>query len=622
MGLCKDAKAFLARKTDRIYDQTAMTSEAFITLIILASAIVLLLSNLLRADLVALLVMLSLGVTGVLAPSDLFAGFSRSAVITIIAIFILTNGLHRTGVTRWLGIQLLRLSGKGSTRATFVVMLAAAILSWFMNTIAAGAVLLPAVMGLSRDTGIKPSKLLMPLSFGTLLGGMATLLTTATILVNSGLHDAGLTQFNLFDFLPIGGCMALAGILFMSIFGRRLLPDRSPGDRYPWAQHMQSALSDLYNLQERLYEAKLEASSPLCGKTLAESRIGEMYGLSVLAVAHDGRTRLAPEADTRLYANDVLHIVGQHVRVQQLSELGFSIDLDANPVDIFSSKVVGLVEVLIAPRSRVVGQTLKQIHFRQKFGLTVVALWRGGRPYRTDVGDMSLQFGDALLMHGARNQVQLLQGESDFIVLLPEVTEEPSSRRGPLAAAIMLAALVSAAVGWLPIAEATFAGAVLMILTGCLSMDQAYQAIEWRAIFLIAGMLPLGAALSQTGAASFLGQGLIQTLGGFGSIVLMAGIYLLAVLLTQFLSGQATAVIITPIAISAAAQLNVEPHAFAMAAALACSAAFLTPIGHPINLLIMGPAGYTPRDFLKVGGWLTLICFIVLLILLPILRPF
>src|SRR5512135_2692205 len=355
-----------------------------------------------------------------------------------------------------------------------------------MNTFAAGAVLLPAVMGLSRDTGIKPSKLLMPLSFGALLGGMATLLTTANILVNSGLRDAGLAEFKLFDFLPVGGCMALAGILFMSIFGRKLLPERSPSDRYPWVQHMQSTLSDLYNLQERMYEVKIDPTSLLCNKTLAESHIGEMYGLSVLAIAHNGQTQLAPEAETRLHAHDVLHIVGQHDRVQRLNELGLSIDLDGNPVNMFSSKLVGLVEVLIAPRSRVVDQTLKQIRFRQKFGLTVIALWRGGRPYRTDVGDMPLQFGDALLMHGARNQVQLLQVESDFIVLQPESVGDLDPRRGPIAATIMLAALISVAIGWLPIAEASFTGAVLMILTGCLSMDQAYQAIEWRVVFLIA----------------------------------------------------------------------------------------------------------------------------------------
>ena len=598
-----------------------MTANASITLIILAIAIVLLVSNILRADLIALLVMMSLGLSGVITASEVFSGFSRSAVITIIAIFILTNGLYRTGVTRWLGERLLRLSGPNPSRATVVVMIAGALLSWFMNTIAAGAVLLPAIIGLSRKTHIRPSKLLIPLSYGTLLGGMATLLTTASILVNAGLRDAGYQPFSVLDFLPVGSSLAVAGILFMAVIGRRLLPDRSPTDRFAWVTQLQSALSDLYSLPDRLYEVTLMPASPFCGKSITDSRIGEMLGLSILAIVRNGRTLLMPKPDDHLYSGDRLHIIGRSERVIQLAEMGTTIELDTEWDSSLSSDVVGLIEVLVAPRARVVGQTLKQLHFRQKIGLTVVALWRGGRPYRTDVGEMPLQFGDALLLYGPRDKTQILQADPDFIVLQPEVAESPRARKGPIAALIMLAALATAALGWLPIAEATFTGAVLMMLTGCVTMDEAYQAIEWQAVFLIAGMLPLGLALSNSGAATWLGAGLIQLLGGFGPLVLLAGVYLLAMGLTQFLSGQATAVIITPIAVSAAVQLQTNPYAFAMAAALACSTAFLTPLAHPVNLLVMGPAGYTPRDFVKVGLPLTVICYIVMLITLPIFWP-
>ncbi len=598
-----------------------MTIDASITLVILAVAIVLLLSNILRADLIALLVMISLGLSGVITSGEIFSGFSRSAVITIIAIFILTNGLYRTGVTRWLGERLLRLSGSSPIRATIVVMIAGALLSWFMNTIAAGAVLLPAIIGLSRKTHIRPSKLLIPLSYGTLLGGMATLLTTASILVNAGLRDAGYQPFSVLDFLPVGGSMAVAGILFMAVIGRRLLPDRSPTDQFAWVTQLQSALSDLYSLPDRLYEVTLNPTSPFCGKSIADSRIGEMLGLSILAIVRNGRTLLMPRPDDHLYSGDRLHIIGRSERVIQLAELGTTIELDTEWDSSLSSDGVGLIEVLVAPRARVVDQTLKQLHFRQKIGLTVVALWRGGRPYRTDVGEMPLQFGDALLLYGPRDKTQILQADPDFIVLQPETVESPRARQGPIAALIMLAALATAALGWLPIAEATFTGAVLMMLTGCVTMDEAYQAIEWKAVFLIAGMLPLGTALSNSGAATWLGFGLIQTLGGFGPLVLLAGVYLLAMGLTQFLSGQATAVIITPIALSAAVQLQANPYAFAMAAALACSTAFLTPLAHPVNLLIMGPAGYTPRDFVKVGLPLTAVCYIVMLITLPIFWP-
>lgn len=598
-----------------------MTTPQLITLGILAAAIVLLLTDALRADLTALLVLIALGVTSIVPPTELFSGFSRSAVITVMAIFILTNGLYRTGVTDWLGKRLLKLSGRRAARMTLVVTLAGAILSWFMNTIAAGAVLLPAVIGVSRESGVRLSKLLIPLSFGTLLGGMATLLTTANILVNSGLSSAGYTPFGLLDFLPVGGLTAVVGILFIAAIGRRLLPDRSPGDRYAWADHPDTALSSLYSLRDRLGEVRIQPGSPLIGKTIAESRIGEALGLSVLAIVHNSHTRLAPAPEDRLDADDLLMVVGRRERVEQLTELGLAVERDAAWEGDLATAAVGLVEVVIAPRSRVVGQTLKQINFRQKFGLTAIALWRGGRPYRTDVGDLPLQFGDALLLHGAHDTIQVLQSEPDFIVLQPETPQVQRPGKAFVAAAIMLGVLIASALGWLPVAEASFTGAVLMIVTQCLTMDEAYQAIEWKAVFLIAGMLPLGLALQETGAAAQVGQFLLQTIGPGGPLALLSGVYLLAMLLTQFVSAQAAAVIVTPLALSVAAQIGANPHTFAMATALACSAAFLTPVAHPVNLLVMGPAGYKPRDFLRIGAPMAVLCFIVALIALPVFWP-
>ncbi len=594
---------------------------ALITLIILVAAVILLLFNVTRPDLIALLVLISLGLTAVITPGDAFSGFSRSAVITVGALFIMTNALYRTGVTRWMGNRLLQLGGRKPIRLTFTVMMAGAVLSYFMNTIAAGAVLLPAIIGIARSTDIRPSKLLIPLSYGTLLGGMATLLTTSSILVNATLRDVGYQPFQLLDFLPVGGSMAIAGILFMTFIGRRWLPNRSPLDRYGWDERYKLALSDLYSLQERLYEAQIEPTCTLAGQTIAASRIGETLGLSILAIERGRQTILAPQSGEMLRAGDVLVIVGRSERVEQLIELGVTIEAEPDREDDFSSEYVGMVEMIIAPRSRAVEQTLKQINFRQKFGLTVVALWRNGRSYRTDVGELPLQFGDAMLMHGPRDKIRLLQTEPDFIVLQPDTSEAQRPNKAPVATLIMLGTLVVAAFGWLPIAEATFTGAVLMVVTKCLTMDEAYQAIEWRAVFLIAGMLPLGLALSKTGAAAWVGQVLIQAFGGWGPLVLLAVFYLAAMLLTQFVSGQAAAVMVAPIALSAAAQINSNPYAFAMAAALACSTAFLTPIAHPVNLLVTGPGGYTSRDFFKVGLPVTLVVFVVLLIVLPRVYP-
>lgn len=598
-----------------------LSAPALITLAILGATILLLLTNVLRADLVALLVLISLGVTDVIAPGEVFSGFSRSAVITILAIFILTNGLYRTGVTHWLGKRLLYLSGQRPSRLPFVIMLAGAALSWFMNTIAAGAILLPAVVGLSRQTSVRTSKLLIPLSFSTLLGGMATLLTTANILVNTALRDAGYQPFGLLDFLPVGGSIAVAGVAFIALAGRWLLPEHARDEEYARLQPDPSTLSDLYRLQDRLYEAEIEGDSPLSGKSIAGSQIGETFGVSILAVVRErGQVVLAPRPEEALRAHDRVVILGRDERVQQLAELGVKVE-PANEQETLASDSIDLVEVVVAPRSRVVGQTLKEIGFRQKFDLHVIALWRGGRVYRTDVGDIRLHFGDALLVHGLREKMRFLQSEPDFLVLMSDAVQPQRPVKGVLAALIMLSVLVTAAVGWLPIAEAAFAGAVLMVLTRCLTMDEAYQAVEWRAIFLIAGMLPLGLALYETGAGAYLGQTLIEILGERGPLAVLAGIYLLAMLLTQFVSGQATAVITTPVALGAAAQLGANPYAFAMAAALACSTAFMTPIAHPVNLLVMGPGGYSPRDFLRLGLPLSLICLAVLLLVLPVFWP-
>lgn len=592
-----------------------------ITLVILGTTIVLFLSEWFRPDLVALLVVVGLGATGVLTPQEAFSGFSRSAVITIMSLFILTAALHRTGATRRLGAGLLRLAGRGTTRLVFLVMIAAAGLSLFMNNIAAGAVLLPIVMGLASQSKISPSRLLMPLSFGAILGGMATLFTTSNILVGTALRDYGLSSFGVLDFAPAGGVVALVGIVFMGLIGWRLLPERHPLEQISRVPVLRQELSELYQLRERLWELQVEATSPLTHKTLADSRIGETLGLSVLAVVRNGNVILSVRPDCVLLAKDIVLVAGREERVAKLAEYGLSLMVDVAWRGEFLSDKVEMFEVVVAPRSSVVGSTLKQLHFREKYNLSVVALWRDGLSYRTDVGDMPLRFGDALLVHGEVDKVRVLQAEADYLVLLPEDLQAQRPAKAPLAVAIMVAAVLISALGWLPAAEAVLAGALLVVVSGCLTMDEAYQAIEWRVVFLVAGMLPLGTAMTKSGAADLLGQVVIQVLGGYGAPVLLAGFYLTTVALTQVMSSQATAVVLAPIALAAAGAVGANPYTFAMAVALGSSTAFITPLSHPVNVLMMGPAGYTFRDFLRVGLLLTLVVFVAVMIALPIFWP-
>jgi di/tricarboxylate transporter len=582
---------------------------------------ILMVTELLRADVVALLMALALVLTGTISPDEAFSGFSRSAVIAVLAIFILTNGLHRTGVTRYVGQLLQRLAKDRSTRLLILTMIGGASLSLFMNNIASAAVLLPAIMDVAQRSRISPAKLLMPLAFAANLGGLATLLATSNILISSTLHDLGLAPYGLLDFAPVGLPLIAVGTLYMLLVGRRLLPISDPLEQIGRTQQLQQELTETYALEEHLSEVLIPNKSPLVGQSLAHSQIGAKFGLSILAICHyDQPVCLAPGPEQVLKAGDTLLVTGYSERVQMLNGLGAKI-VDTPPLDNGSPiDQIVLSEVVLAPRSNAAGHTLKELRFREKYNLGVVAIWRGGRPYRTDVGDMPLQFGDALLIQGSHERLAVLRADPDFLVL--EGPAAPSyPRKGWLAAAIMAATLITAATGLLPIAVATMLGALIMIVTGCLTIDEAYRAVEWRAIFLIAGMLPVGIALTKSGAAGWLGQMLVAGLAQWGPLALAGGMLALTTLLSQVMSGQVTAVVLTPIAVAAAQQVGANPRAFAMAVAMGCGMAFMTPTAHPVNVFVMGPGGYKFRDFLRVGLPLTLLLFLTMLIVLPIFWP-
>jgi di/tricarboxylate transporter len=572
----------------------------------------------LRADLVALILLVVLGATNILTPQETLSGFSRSAVITIIAIFILTAGLAKTGATRMLGKQLMRWSGESETSLIVVLMAASAFLSLFMNNIAAASVLLPVAIGASRQRQVSPSKLLMPLAFGSILGGMATLLTTANILVSATLRDAGYAAFGLLDFAPIGIPITLVGIIYMLWIGRHLLPSQSFNEWDRLIASEQDGLAHAYNLGERWFQAKVLPESPLIGMSLTEAGFGRDLGINIVAILRNHSTHLAPSPTDHFQPDDILVL---QARAEQMDALaGRGLDVQPAPLqqELLTSDTSSLFEVVPAPRSRAIGKTLRELHWREKFGMNVVAIWRDGRARRVMVGDMPIQFGDALLVLGALNRVRMLQAEGDFIVATERIEEGLRTRKMPYAIAIMAGAIIVASIGWFPTAEVLLAGALLMVLIGALTMDEAYQAIEWRAIFLIAGILPVGLALSKTGAAAAIGNSLVIALGGWGTLAVVGGLLVITTLFTQIMSGQATAVILAPIAIQAAQTINADPRVFALAVAYGCSLAFLTPLSHPSNILVMGPGGYRFSDYVRVGALLTVILIVLILALLQI----
>jgi di/tricarboxylate transporter len=602
-----------------------METSLTITFIILAAALVLFLTDRLPADLVALLVVVALGVTGVLTPAEAFSGFSRSAVITIIAIFVLTEGLQRTGVTDQVGNVLLKVGGQSETRLVITVMLAGAFLSLFMNNIAAAAVLLPAVSGAARKVSVSKSRLLMPLAFATILGGMATLLTTSNIILNSLLHDNDVDGYRITDFLPLGSIVVVAGIAYIALFGRKLLPT---GDQIERTQAPNagsgSDLVEAYGLGRNLFRARLPENSSLIGKTLAESHLREDYDVSVVAIERDEKRIFALSPDTKIRSRDILVMEGDEddFRKRDVQPYVEFLPTPEWKESDLESQIVEVVEAMISPRSRLIGKTLRESHFREKYGMSVLAIWRGEEEIFFELPDIKLEFGDALLLQGTRDRLNVLADDPDLILLVSKgETAITVPNKGLAAIMIFIATLVFAVIFPDLTGPIMLGGGLAMMLTGIISTEQAYASIGWKSVFLVAGMLPMGVALTKTNAAGLIAQEFNKLFDGFAPLVMLGGMMLFTLVFTQAINGSVAAAVIGPIAIKIAQQTGTNPRSMVMGIALASSMAFITPLGHAVNVLVMSPGGYKFRDYVKIGLPMTAILFIVVMIFLPIFWP-
>ncbi len=602
-----------------------MNFEIATVLIILISTVALFIVSRLGPDVVALLSVLALLLTGTLQVQEGLAGFGNPAVITIASLCLVTAGLTNTGVATWIGRRLLRIAGESEGRLVTLTMAAAAALSLVMNNIASASVLLPGLTSIARHTKISASKLLIPLSFGTLLGGMATLFTTVNILVNDALHAKGLAGFTLWDFFRIGSLVTVAGIAFMVLCGRKLLPDYPHKDMTP-VRRLPADLAKLYQVPELLFEARILAGSPLDGKTVAQSQLGQAYNLNIVGILRGGRIKLSPPRDEELKAGDRLLLEGEDTLLRQSQEsLGLLCVKEGNvPLVDLADRDIGIVEIVVSPYADVVGSSLRDIHFREKLGLTVLALRREGQPVRQGVPDLPLRFGDALLVQGPRQRLRLLRTERNFILLdEPELASEVMQpEKAPWASLAMVIMVALAGFHVVRISTASLLAAMLMVVSGALRMEEGYRAIEWKAVVMIGGMLSMGTALDKSGAAALISQHLLHALAPLGNHAAIGGYYLLSMLLAQAMSGAATAVILAPIALSAAAQMGVSPYPLLMTVILGTSSAFLTPMSHPANLLVMGPGGYKFTDYARVGGYLTAIIFALIVVLVPVFWPF
>lgn len=603
-----------------------MDIQLYGTFAILIIAMILFFTDKIPADLVALLVVVALGVSGILTPQEAFSGFSRSAVITILSIFILAEALVRSGVTEQVGNILLRVGGKSELRLVVTVMISGAFLSLFMNNIAATAVLLPAVSGAARKAEVNLSKVLMPLAFGTILGGTATLLTTSNIVLSSLLVDHDLQGFSLIDFAPAGIPIVIVGILYIAFFGRKLLPGESILERTvaPNAER-QKDLVESYHLEKGLFRARVPEDSFLNGKTLAESTLRQDFRVSIVAIEREGKRLMAISPETEIRIDDILILEGdeEDFRSRDVEPyMEFLPSAEWQDKD-FKSGGVEVVEAMLSPRSRLIDQTLRTAHFREKYGMTVLAIWRGDQEILIGLSDIPLQFGDALLLQGTRQKMAILSDSADLILLMTKEAETITvPNKGRAALLIVIATLIIAIIRPDITGAVMLGGALAMMLSGILTTEQAYSSISWKTVFLVAGILPLGIALTKTNAAGIMAGGVISLLGPFGHLALLAGLFLFTTFLVQAMNGAAVAAVIGPIAINVAQQAGINPRSLTMGVAIATSMAFITPLGHPVNLLVMSPGGYNFRDFVKIGLPLVLILFIVVMVILPVFWRF
>ena len=583
------------------------------------------LSDRARPDLVAILAVVVLGLAQILTPQETFSGFSSSAVITILAIFVLAEGLQKTGVADLAGKALLKVAGEREKWLVTAVTITGAFLSLFMNNIAAAVVLLPAVNGVTRKTRISPAHLMIPLAFGTILGGMATLFTSSNLVVSSILRDQGLEGYGVFDFLPLGIPIVLTGGLYLVLWGHRYLKSNPRLNKSHTIALPETNLADIYHLNERLVWARIPFDSPLKNLFLGQSQLREQHRINVIAIRHDHHTDFAPGPGVVLKAGDYLWIEAhpEDLKQDQLRDLlQFPVSPEQTSPRLEEQNYI-LVEAVLTPRSSLIGRSLRDSRFREKYGMEVIAIWRSGRPYRTRLSDFIMQFGDALILYGRRTQIDMLHAEAD-LVLLGDWQAKPTARglKTWFTLGVMVLAITITAFKPGIIAEVMLGAALLLILGGVLSMEEAYRSVEWRTIFLVAGMLPMGVAMTKTGAATTLANTLGSLSGGWGPMALLAGIVIVSMLLTQAINGVALAAIMTPIAIQIANQAGVNPRAMAMGVALGISLKFLTSVGHPVNTLVMGPGGYRSRDYFRVGAPLTLILSLVIIGLLPFIWHF
>ncbi len=574
--------------------------------LILAVAFVLLLTARLRNDLVALLIIIALTASGLLTATEALAGFGSEPAIAVAAIFVLSGALHQTGLSESVGLAIGRMAGSSYTRIVAVIMAAVAACSAFTHHVTTTAVMLPITLTIANEKHIAPSKLLMPLSFAASLGTTITIIGAPAFLISSTvLERAGHPALNVFSIAPIGLAITAVGTLFMLTIGRWLLPDRGEAD----------SSADPFRLTDFFTDLTVEAGSEYAGKSVREIEQREGHQqLFVTGWLRNGRPLRAPFGDDTVQAGDVLLVRTSPEQIVAMHEAAGERDGDD-----LNGK---LVQALVAPASDLAGRRLGDVDLRDRYGdISVVGLWRSRGWVNEELSRVRLREGDALVLQGAEEALARIGNDRAFLMMMPFAGESRPRGRAPVAAVVMVGTVLLAAFNVLALPVAMLAGAVAMVVSGCIRPRQAYRAIDPRIYIFIAGAIPLGDAMEKSGASRMLAGWIQGAVGGLNESLVLLVIFAIVAVLTQFMSDSATVALFGPVAVALAAGLGRNPEAFVVTVAMAAVAAFMTPIGHHGNLLIFGPGRYQFADFVRVGTPLTLVIGVVVVLVAQLVWP-
>lgn len=612
--------------------------QLIITFTILAISIILFMSNRIRTDLVAILALLALVLTGIINVEEAFAGFANTIVIMIVGLFILGAGIYRTGLAHMAGGLLLKWSQNKEKRLFVLLMLIVAFVGAFMSNTGTVALMIPIVVSLALSMNKSPSKYLLPLSFIASMSGMLSLIASpSNLIVSELLVDNGYDGLSFFEITPVGIVAVIVVIIYLFFVRNVLLPDKKNRE----VNENQTALSPArlandYDLGDELYRLEVTAESSLVSNRLFDLKIPPKYGIFILQVSRKSNDVLNPLAAnteemagprTVIAEKDILYVQGSYERVEKfMADFSLTLKVKNDDAEHLISKKMGIAEVLLTPHSSLINETIQSYNFREKYNLNILGLSQQRKAVTGNKTKRKLRFGDTFLVQGRWEDIELLSQETGDVVVIGQPTEHASmasaSGKAPLAALIMLSVVFLMIFEVFPVAITVLIGAVFMVMTGCVrNMDDAYSQVNWEAVVLIAAMLPMATALENTGGTDLMAGGIIDILGGYGPLAVLAGMYLVTMLFGQFISNTATAVLFAPIALNIAILLEVNPYTFLIVIAVASQMSFLTPVASPTNALVMSAGGYKFFDFVKIGAPLQIIMFFVMMLTVPFFFP-